>query len=571
VLKPGLGRNPRLHSGQHPHNSISRQPPTPPPNAAGTPFKGGTHKLPENKVALFIDFDNIRIGIRQHFGGELHPQKLMDKASKYGRVTTAKAYADFTGHPKEFQDRLLFAAGIEPIHAPSKISGGRRQSSADMHMVIDMFLEAIDHEDVDTFILMTGDADFVRMVATLRRRFGRKVIISGVQSTSTSLDLMNAGDARDPITKADCDMTGELGRMTRPLVTRADLDAQAAADEAGKQQKGKGGIFGGIFRKKPAAAAPTPAPHTMAAPRIPSAPPPPRRMRASELRGGTSSRPATSPSSSRGGTVAPSGGGQRRSPGGAETVSRGRGRVEELAAVGPGTKPDEFETKLVREIASMPPGRSGYTTIKTIEETLRSKAGQLGGTRKEVPMRLERLQAMGLFKRETRSRGTGQVEIGELVMDHPLMANLTAGVVPAQAPPPRLPRQPRSAAALRPATTEAQRSAPVAPPEADVIPEASTAEARPEAVEATPFRWVTSVASTETAAPAEEAEAKPKPKRAPRKIPAKPRTSSRAKKVTATEEVETAAAPVEGADATQPDQAEGQPTGEATEDQAVPV
>jgi hypothetical protein len=151
----------------------------------------------------------------------------MDKASKYGRVTTAKAYADFTGHPKEFQDKLLFAAGIEPIHAPSKISGGRRQSSADMHMVIDMFLEAIDHEDVDTFILMTGDADFVRMVATLRRRFGRKVIISGVQSTSTSLDLMNAGDARDPITKADCDMTGELGRMTRPLVTRAEDVARA--------------------------------------------------------------------------------------------------------------------------------------------------------------------------------------------------------------------------------------------------------------------------------------------------------------------------------------------------------
>jgi hypothetical protein len=269
--------------------------------------------------------------------------------------------------------------------------------------------------------------------------------------------------------------------------------------------------------------------------------------------------------------------------------------------VGPGTKPDEFETKLVREIASMPLGRSGYTTVKTIEETLRSKSGQLGGTRKEVPMRLQRLQAMGLFKRETRPRGTGQVEVGELVMDHPLMANLTAGVVPAQAPPPRLPRQPRSAVAPRPATTKAQSSAPVAPPEADVIPEASTAEvtaaevapeaepiveavqeplsepepkpaeAKPEAVEATPFRWVTSVASTETAAPAEEAEAKPKPKRAPRKTPAKPRTSSRAKKATATEEVETAAAPVEGADATQPDQAEGQPAGEPAEDQTVPV
>jgi hypothetical protein len=514
----------------------------------------------------------------------------MDKASKYGRVTTAKAYADFTGHPKEFQDKLLFAAGIEPIHAPSKISGGRRQSSADMHMVIDMFLEAIDHEDVDTFILMTGDADFVRMVATLRRRFGRKVIISGVQSTSTSLDLMNAGDARDPITKADCDMIGELGRMTRPLVTRADLDAQAAADEAGQQQKAqRGGLFGGIFRKKPAGAAPILAPAPLAAPRIPAAPPPPRRMRATELRGSSAARPAASPSSPRGVSAAPQGGRQRR-PGGAETVSRGRGRIEELPPVVPGTTPDEFETKLVREIAAMPPGRAGYTTIKTIEETLRSKAGQLGGTRKEVPMRLERLQGMGLFKREQRSRGTGQVEVGELVMDHPLMASLTAGVVPAAAPPPRLPRQPR-AAQPRPSTIEAQSTATpamleaeenaeasrseVATPEVAAEPEPEPAaakpeatEAKPEATEATPFRWVTGVGNTETASPAEEAEAKPK--RAPRKTPAKPRTSSRAKKPASAAETGSEATASGGAEDPGSAATEGEPAENPT-DQSVPV
>jgi uncharacterized LabA/DUF88 family protein len=555
----------------------------------GDAIKGGITKLPENKVALFIDFDNIRIGIRQHFGGELHPQKLMSKASKYGRVTTAKAYADFTGHPKEFQDKLLFAAGIEPIHAPSKISGGRRQSSADMHMVIDMFLEAIDHEDVDTFILMTGDADFVRMVATLRRRFGRKVIISGVQSTSTSLDLMNAGDARDPITKADCDMTGELGRMTRPLVTRADLDAQAATAAAVAPQKGIGGILGGIFRKKaPATTATAP---VMAAPRIPAAPPAPRRMRATELRGGTvgtSPRPVASPSSpNRGRTSTPPTARGRRSPAGAETVSRGRGRVQEFAPVVPGTTPDEFETKLVREIYSMPPGRPGYTTIKTIEENLRSKAGQLGGTRKEVPMRLERLEAMGLFKRESRPRGNGHVEVGELVMDHPLIPSLTEGATRTEARPQRLPRQPRSTAipqaapeaesvseaeatagpeAKAPAGPEAEATpepaprvwalpapesvgedtaSPIAEPEPEAQPEPELERvpspgAAETATEAAPFRWVTSMgtpevsatgansAKAEPKAKAERAAAKPR-KRAPRKTTT-PRTSSRSKK-----------------------------------------
>jgi uncharacterized LabA/DUF88 family protein len=558
----------------------------------GDAIKGGINKLPENKVALFIDFDNIRIGIRQHFGGELHPQKLMNKASKYGRVTTAKAYADFTGHPKEFQDKLLFAAGIEPIHAPSKISGGRRQSSADMHMVIDMFLEAIDHEDVDTFILMTGDADFVRMVATLRRRFGRKVIISGVQSTSTSLDLMNAGDARDPITKADVDMIGELGRMTRPLVTRADLDAQAATASAASPQKGIGGIFGGIFRKK--APAPTSAAPVMAVPRIPAAPPAPRRMRATELRGGTSPRPVASPSSPnrvRTATATATPTRERRSSAGTETVSRGRGRVQEFSPVGPGTTPDDFETKLVREIYSMPPGRPGYTTIKTIEENLRSKAGQFGGTRKEVPMRLERLEAMGLFKRESRPRGNGHVEVGELVMDHPLIPSLTEGASRTETRPQRLPRQPRTAAPRQAvAETETGGETEVSPepapfveaplaaesigedtafaasepppqpvPELEPAPEpapapsaeeveTAPAEAETTPVEATPFRWVTSVEAPEAASVgANSAKAEPKAKaggaaakprkRAPRKTPTT-RASSRSKKAPPADNVE---------------------------------
>ena len=499
--------------------------------------------MPDNKVAVFIDFDNIRIGIRQHFGGELHPQKLMSKASKYGRVVTARAYADFTGHPKEFQDRLLFAAGIEPIHAPSKISGGRRQSSADMHMVIDMFLEAIDNQDVDTFILMTGDADFVRMVATLRRRFGRKVIISGVQSTSTSLDLMNAADARDPITRQDVDMTGELGRMTRPLVTRADLDAQqAAVDQAAANPKKRGGLFGGLFKKKESPSAAT-APPT---PRAAAPPAAPRRLRATELQGGRSSSQSGSPRTRTAPSTATQAGRSAAPP---RTPGRSR-QTQELPPVTPGAEPDDFEKKLIQEIFTMPPGRSGFNTIKTIEEVLRSKAGALGGTRKEIPTRLERLEAMGLFKREMRSRGAVQVPTGDLVLDSPLVQSLTAGLsrpVAKPRPPQRSPRFGRGApgeaidtGAVTPeatstdepqvATERAAESSEPAPEraaelEAKVVAPAPAAEPKAEPAKAsapveapaTPFRWVTG--TPEASEPSDAAED------SPIKAPAKKRTS----------------------------------------------
>ncbi|GAC1327913.1 MAG: hypothetical protein NVSMB17_02640 [Candidatus Dormibacteria bacterium] len=538
--------------------------------------------MPENtgKVALFIDFDNIRIGIRQHFSSpqrnaEIHPGKLMSKASTFGRVVSAKAYADFTGHPKEFQDKLLFAAGIEPIHAPSKISGGRRQSSADMHMVIDMFLEAIDHEDIDTFVLMTGDADFVRMVATLRRRFGRKVIISGVQSTSTSLDLMNAADGRDPITRQDVDLTGELGPMTRPLVTRADLEATAtaAANEAAVQERSRGGLFGGLFRRKKQESAPPPAGRATAAPAAPVqpvAPPAPRRMRASELRSPSgSSRGGSSGRAQSTGTTqaeAPS----RRGASTPRATGSSRGRqAEELPTVTASSEPDEVERNIIREIHLMPPGRMGYSTIKTIEETLRSKAGVMGATRKEIPTRLDRLQAMGIFKRGTRPRGAGEVETGELVADHPAVTALTSGLEKPAAREPRPPRAPRRERGTRlvggsegqDASGEARAEAPVgatdvptpavteepseaaspavtpgAAPPARVSPAKAAAKTPPPVEEsAEPFRWVSGGAAeapstasdpapkAEVVTEPDAAEAPAKPRRAAAKKPAAPR------------------------------------------------
>gem|GEM_PF-6491049 len=537
------------------------------------------------KVALFIDFDNIRIGIRQHFSSttrnaEIHPQKLMSKASKYGRVVSAKAYADFTGHPKEFQDKLLHAAGIEPVHAPSKISGGRRQSSADMHMVIDMLLEAIDQEDIDTFVLMTGDADFVRMVATLRRRFGRRVIISGVQSTSTSLDLMNAADGRDPITRQDVDLTGELGPMTRPLVTRADLEAQAeAAVEA--PQKSRGGLFGGLFRRKSPQGATPQAGRTAASAAAPAAPPTPlapRRMRASEVRTSSGSSRGGAGSRSQGAGTAPAEPApSRRGASSSRGSGTPRGRqAEELPAVTPGTEPDEVERSIIREIHLMPPGRMGYSTIKTIEETLRSKAGVMGTTRKEIPSRLQRLEVMGLFKRSSRPRGAGEVETGELVTDHPTVVAITGGLEKPAAKEPRLPRAPRrergtrlvpgdaeqpaaaghapaeqatpatteppggeqpqhEAAAIEPVTAPATsaRTSPVGETEAAVETEAATEEALAE-----PFRWVrsrpaaaTTTTQTAPAVPAEEETPAVKPAR---KTPAKKPAATTRRKATTT-------------------------------------
>ncbi len=149
------------------------------------------------EVALFIDFENIRYGLKNTFGLEPDPQKLMEKARRYGPVALATAYADFTEHP-EFYRRKLEVAGISPRDIPRRSPDVAHKSSSDMAMLLDIIDCLLDHPNITTLVMMTGDSDFIRAVARARYRFSKKVVISGVPGC-VSNDLIAAADANDPI------------------------------------------------------------------------------------------------------------------------------------------------------------------------------------------------------------------------------------------------------------------------------------------------------------------------------------------------------------------------------------
>ena len=138
--------------------------------------------------------------MRNLHGQEPDPIMMRDKALKYGPLVVAKAYADFSEH--DGFRRKLDVAGIESEHYPMKVTNGRRQSSADLHMVIDIIDTVLDRPQVKTFILMTGDRDLIRVAARLRNRFGKTVVISGVPG-SLSQDLVQAGSIDDPLQVID--------------------------------------------------------------------------------------------------------------------------------------------------------------------------------------------------------------------------------------------------------------------------------------------------------------------------------------------------------------------------------
>lgn len=160
------------------------------------------------EVAVYIDLENLRYSLLNLFGLEPDFGQLVEKAKKYGRPSVMRAYADFSEHPEVLR-KNLYIAGIEAINVtvkrirrPSGERGVERiKNAADMVLALDAMSEAIDADSngkVKVFLLVTGDADYIRLVTLLKNRFGQRVIVAGVPG-SIGIDLVAAADSEDPI------------------------------------------------------------------------------------------------------------------------------------------------------------------------------------------------------------------------------------------------------------------------------------------------------------------------------------------------------------------------------------
>ena len=150
------------------------------------------------EVGLFIDLENIRYSFLNVYQIEPNVSAFIEKARKHGRVSVAMAYADFNEHP-QWVRRGLDVAGITardvPIRRFVRDGQERQKSSADLHMLMDIMETALDRPQVSTYVLMTGDSDYIRVITWIKNRFDKRVIVSGVPGTISADLVASAGEA----------------------------------------------------------------------------------------------------------------------------------------------------------------------------------------------------------------------------------------------------------------------------------------------------------------------------------------------------------------------------------------
>jgi uncharacterized protein (TIGR00288 family) len=139
---------------------------------------------PEDRIALFLDYENLALGARDHHGGTAFDfRPIADALAERGRVVVRRAYADWSIFDED--RRMLTRSHVELIEIPQRM-GASRKNAADIKMAVDAVELAFERGYISTFVICTGDSDFTPLVHKLRE-LNKRVIGVGVEKSTSAL------------------------------------------------------------------------------------------------------------------------------------------------------------------------------------------------------------------------------------------------------------------------------------------------------------------------------------------------------------------------------------------------
>src|SRR5580693_6069774 len=143
----------------------------------------------EPLIAVFVDFENLAIGVRDMKAGKFQIQLIIKRLLEKGRIVYKRAYCDWSNYHDALRE--FHGQGIELIDIPqSKMSG---KNSADIRMVVDALDLCYSKQHIDVFALISGDSDFSPLVSKLKEN-NRRVLGCGVKSSTSDLLIANCDE-----------------------------------------------------------------------------------------------------------------------------------------------------------------------------------------------------------------------------------------------------------------------------------------------------------------------------------------------------------------------------------------
>src|ERR1700761_6363460 len=134
-------------------------------------------------IAVFVDYDNIEIGVKSTLRREFDVSLPLDALKERGDLVAKFAYANWGR--QEGAARSMAENAVQMVQRLPSPRGDK--NGGDINLALDALEMAFTHPHVNAFAIVSGDSDFIPLVNKLKE-YGKTVfVVGGKAFTSTIL------------------------------------------------------------------------------------------------------------------------------------------------------------------------------------------------------------------------------------------------------------------------------------------------------------------------------------------------------------------------------------------------
>src|SRR3954451_24448133 len=135
------------------------------------------------KIAVFIDFDNIEIGVKSTLQREFDVSVVLEALKERGEIITKIAYANWG--KLENSTRQLSEYAVQMAQRDPSPRGDK--NGGDINLAWDALEQAFTHDHINAYAIISGDSDFIALVNKLKQYDKTIFVVGGRAFTSTIL------------------------------------------------------------------------------------------------------------------------------------------------------------------------------------------------------------------------------------------------------------------------------------------------------------------------------------------------------------------------------------------------
>ena len=132
------------------------------------------------KIAVFIDFDNIEIGVKSTLNAQFDIGIVLEALKERGDVVSKTAYGDWTRAGDYSRSLTQHATKL----VQRNLTPGGDKNGADINLALDALEMAFTHPHINAYVIVGGDSDFISLVEKLKQYDKQIFIVGGRAFTS---------------------------------------------------------------------------------------------------------------------------------------------------------------------------------------------------------------------------------------------------------------------------------------------------------------------------------------------------------------------------------------------------